>query len=273
MFLLCLVILLCIIFCVLSFLVLFLYLFHRPRREKVDIVYFINTYTNPDTYQYLMISQLTDLVSMTEFMENNVHHVWIECCGNDPNFMTHISKAIPSSILQSRVTVTMHPENNHEYFGIHRVWSLSQSASTAPGQDSQDTHNHYILYFHAKGVSLQKYTEKEPRNSMGKDLFDTVIQPWEKVFTIFQEQPHVDKVGYSFSGQGFMWYNFWWMRASFAKQLEEPIVTKNRYYYEDYSARKPRDPSSPSGPLTVQNYHLSPHNCVGLKIAEVWSPE
>lgn len=264
MFLLCVVILLFIVLCFLSLYLMYLiHLLRRPRREKVDIVYFINTYTNPDTYQYLMISQLTDLVSMKEFMDNHVNHVWIECCGNDPNFMTHISKAIPSSIM-SRVTVTMHPENNHEYFGIHRVWSLSQSES-APCQ--------YILYFHAKGVSLQKYTEKEPFNAMGKDLFDNVIQPWKQVFTIFQEQPHVDKVGYCFNAQGIMWYNFWWIRASFAKQLEEPIVTENRYYYEEYSARKPRNPSSPSGPFTFQNYHLSHHNCVGLKIAEVWEPE
>ena len=235
----------------------------RDQVDKVDIVYFINTYTNPDTYQYLMISQLTDLVLMKDFMDSHVNHIWIECCGTDPNFMTYISKAIPSPIM-SRVTVTMHTENNHEYFGVHRVWSLSQSA-LYPRQ--------YILYFHAKGISRQKYTEKEPRNSTGKELFDTVIQPWKKVFTIFREQPHVDKVGYSFSAQGFMWYNFWWIRTSFAKQLEEPILTENRYYYEDYSARKPRDPSSPSGPLTLQNYHLSHENCVGLKIAEVWSPE
>lgn len=235
----------------------------RPTSEwEVEVVYFINTHVNPDTYHHLLISQLSDLVSI-QGLPPRIHHLWIECCGTDPHHVVqrYIDKAMGDKELRSRTTLTMHKENNHEYFGIHRVWSLSHR-----------TASRYLLYFHTKGITRKKFTKNDARDSMGTQLINTVIRPWKKVVTIFHDHPLIDKIGYSFSREGWIWYNFWWIRASYCRQLEEPAPTENRYYYEEYIARKPRFQQPSNRPLSDTYYHLSHENCWGLKIPEVFSP-
>jgi hypothetical protein len=239
----------------------------RDEEVPVEIVYFINIYKNPDTYHHLLVSQLSDLVSADSLLDSLQGSLWIECCGKDPAFEAHVRSAIPPHLF-SRTHITMHEEDNHEYFGMLRVWSLAQHSSSR-----------FLLYFHAKGITHNKFTAENPRDAFGKELLDTVLRPWKTIVALFHQNPHIDKIGYSFSREGWMWYNFWWARASYCRQLEPPVMTKNRYYYEEYLARRPRrsthaprSTTETETPLTPENYILSHTNCLGLKIHQPYSP-
>jgi hypothetical protein len=172
----------------------------------------------------------------------------------------HIHQAIPSWLL-SRTTLTTHSENNHEYFGIRRVWTQSQPHAF---------NARFLLYFHSKGITHHKFTAQEPRDPWGKHLFDTVITPWEKVLDLFHHNRGIDKIGYSYSPEGFIWYNFWWVRSTYVRRLEEPVVTADRYYYERYLALLPR---RKGGNLLFSNdhYFLNSTNCKGLEVATPWT--
>jgi len=47
----------------------------------------------------------------------------------------------------------------------------------------------------------------------------------------------VDVIGYAVAPGAFPWFNFWWARAPFLKKLPAPLVSTNRWYYEDYIGR------------------------------------
>ena len=116
----------------------------------------------------------------------------------------------------------------------------------------------FLLYFHSKG------------DPWGKHLLDTVIKPWKKVVTIFHKNPGIDKIGYSYSPEGFIWYNFWRVRSMYARRLEEPVMTPDRYYYEQYLALLPRRKGGDLS-FSKDNYVLDPTNCKGLKVSKPWT--
>lgn len=226
---------------------------------QVDIVYFINTYVNL-TYPFLLQKQLSDLVECGLIRRG---HLYIECCGTDSRFSGYVRDVLGAEM--ARTTITMHIENNHEYFGIDRVWSLNQ-------EYAGDHSKHIILYFHSKGISHDVFS---PQNRCRRDvqhLFDHVIRPWENVLGVFERHPTVDKIGYAYSSVGFIWYNFWWVRGSYCRTVERPIITNRRHYYEDWICRRVRDSSNPifrqadrtEIDYVSTTYDLTSTNCHGL---------
>jgi hypothetical protein len=235
----------------------------------LDVVYFINTYMRPRSYEYLLRSQLKDLLS-TGLMKENVR-LWIECCGNDSTFGTKVADIMGPDM--EKVTISMHNENNHEYFGIDRVWRVNQNYE---GDDEY----HLTLYFHSKGISHKEFTAEDCKHKEGVLLFNSVIRPWRDVIKIFREKKEIDKVGYSFNELGWIWYNFWWVRGSYCKRLERPIKTTRRHYYEDYLCRIPHqwnDPvfkecDRPEIIYSYEIYNLRCDNCYGMGKPVAWSP-
>jgi len=114
--------------------------------------------------------------------------------------------------------------NEFEYRGILKVWEL--------GQIHNNT-NDVILYFHSKGLTHHKCYESN-RN----DNYNVILKDINKVYDIFTTFPSIDKIGYSSGGMGWIWYNFWYARGSYIYQVEKPIQTQRRHYYEDWLARK-----------------------------------
>lgn len=137
-----------------------------------------------------------------------------------------VRKIIPTAI----ISVTT--ENVYEYPGIRRVWELGQQIPR------NESHTALILYFHSKGMSNGENIT-EVRSDFEKELFATVIDPWKPITKIFQNKVDINKVGYQVSDTGFLWYNFWWARASYIHTLVCPIVIKEwraeqRFYYEQW---------------------------------------
>ena len=235
----------------------------------IHIVYFINTLVN-DTYPFLFSTQMNDLFS-TRILDETHAHLHIEMVASPQDFRIHeILKNIFGEKYQSKITTTVHVQNNYEYPGLDRVWRLGQNMSK---------NDEIILYFHSKGISWCTYDETKNRDALGTYLFDVVIRPWKKIMDIFRDNPGIDKIGHSPSPSGWIWYNFFWIRGTFAQQLERPIITSRRHYYEDYVCRKPRiyndvffDRNRPEIQLNHDDYDLTCANCMGLAKPDAWSP-
>ena len=51
---------------------------------------------------------------------------------------------------------------------------------------------------------------------------------------VFKKYSYIDKAGLFPDYTGIIWFNFFWIRGSFLKQLNPPIITNDRYYYEHH---------------------------------------
>ena len=213
---------------------------------KIHIVYFAYLNTGDKNWkdshpQKLMIQQLNDLkefgladaaksinIVFTNPKKHNFNNA-TESLSDD--IKETIKGIIPSAILHNSAG------NRHEYPGIRLVWDIARNT---PAADANDT---LILYFHAKGIT--RNTNTGVRTEINQTLTDTVIKPWRDIVARFKRDPVVNKAGYAASDAGIMWYNFWWVRASYAAGCPRPILTEQRYYYEEWVGR--RKAESPSG--------------------------
>jgi len=121
-------------------------------------------------------------------------------------------------------------KNEYEYPGIKLVYDLA----------TQDPGSVYI-YLHAKGIS---------RNVQSRIMEDLVVLPgtfenWRRKLEAFANKkinkmglfPAVEgaqnKIDRGVRG-GWIWFNFWYAKGSYLTSCEEPGLSANRFYYEDW---------------------------------------
>jgi hypothetical protein len=151
-------------------------------------------------------------------MNAEIHIVATIAKDREAEFRTKICTEFPTAALEC------YSENEFEYRGILKVWELGQI------HDSPDD---IILYFHSKGV-----THHSSYSANANDAYNIILREFDKVREIFTIFPTIDKVGYSAGGNGWLWYNFWYVRGSYIAMCEKPILTQRRHYYEDWLGRK-----------------------------------
>jgi len=192
---------------------------------KTRIVYFINCYVNTN-YLFMVSSQLKELHATGLLTETQceVHVVSSGTAVHRESLGAQLKKQFGNS----PVVFHEHTEaNQFEYPGIRKVWQL--------GQRHEDS---YLLYFHARGLSRMKLGRfRRKRQPQEKRLFRRVIGAWRQNLTWLEHITSADKLGLTCGGNGWVWFNFWWARASYVRQLEEPVVTDRRHYYEDWLGR------------------------------------
>lgn len=228
--------------------------FYREEVEMVDVVYFANLFVNRSHGHLLILQQMFDLIE-TGLLEVATLHIVVSCPRNY-DYQPIIQQIREKTT--SPIQFHFNHDNCHEFPGIMKVYQLALQ-----------THyrSHYILYFHAKGISRFQ-GEREP---IEKALHSIVISPWKRIFKIFKYYPTIDKVGSTYSQQGWMWWNYWWVRATYVARLESPIKTTRRYYYEDWLCRVLIRPYTPLSERRKEEridnayvYDLSSDNCWGL---------
>ncbi len=192
---------------------------------KTRIVYFINCYINKN-YIYLFSRQMAELAEAGLLSHTNaVLYVVSSGRAEDKNVLAREIRRIFTSTCDVRQEHT--EQNLFEYPGIRKVWEL--------GREDGDA---FILYFHARGISRIKLGRfRRNRQPLEKRLFRRVIGEWRKNLLWLSAVPSADKVGISHGGNGWVWFNFWWARASYIAHLEEPEQTERRHYYEDWLGR------------------------------------
>lgn len=200
---------------------------------NIHVVYFLNGKVN-DNYMEWLINQMN-------FIKHWKAKLYIVATLDENT--NKIKKLYPTA----EVTITT--KNQFEYPGIRKVWDISQTCST-----SQDL----IFYFHSRGVTHTD-TYAPYINASYNNLFNL-----PRILEIFGTFPTVNKVGYSCSNDGFIWYNFWVARGNYIFTVEPPIITKRRHYYEDWLCRVPKKQLPGDSPINVSNYHLTPLSCYSL---------
>lgn len=194
-------------------------------QTKTRIVYFINCYINKN-YIYLFTRQMQDLAT-TGLLENTAATLYVVSSGiahDKAVLQQELRRIFPAE----KKIIQEHTEQNlYEYPGIRKVWELGR----------QDT-DAFILYFHARGISRIKLGRfRRNRQPLEKRLFRRVIGEWRQNLLWLTAMPSADKIGISQGGNGWIWFNFWWARASYIGHLEEPQQTDRRHYYEDWLGR------------------------------------
>lgn len=220
---------------------------------KTRIVYFINCYVNAN-YLYMVSSQLKELRE-TGLLTETQCELHVVSSGAPADRKT-LGAELKKQFGDSPVVFHEHTEaNQFEYPGIRKVWQLSQR-----GKDA------FVLYFHARGLSRMKLGRfRRKRQPQEKRLFRSVIGAWRQNLTWLHHITSADKLGLTCGGNGWVWFNFWWARASYLKQLEEPVVTDRRHYYEDWLGRYQPPESKPGEYASNLNQCLSIASATGLK--------
>lgn len=182
---------------------------------NIYIVYFINCMTNKN-----YMSWLENQIKLVQNFNGIMYIVATILPEEETLFKQSVLKLFPNIA----INIECYYENEFEYRGILKVWQLGQKHGAK---------NDIILYFHSKGVtrhSSYQDTAKEPHHLILKN-----INKIKEIFTIF---PKIDKIGFCNSKLGWVWYNFWYARGSYIKNVETPIKTDRRHYYEDWLGRQ-----------------------------------
>lgn len=212
----------------------------------ISVVYYI--FLNPEhEWRGLLQAQMKDLVTCGLSQQTSYLHVMLS--GNGESLMGEAS-AIVTSIVP-RACIHRWGQNHYEYPGIKFTWEL---ANCLPDPDNQ-----VILYHHSKG--MVNSTHSTARTSDNINLTNRVVMPWREIVAAFHSNPKIMKAGHIPASGGWIWYNFWWARASYLRRVKRPLLTDNRYYYESWLAQVEgkKDASDCYSVTTKQlGYYLDP---------------
>ena len=176
------------------------------------IVYFINCIVNPNYFDWL--------INQINIVNNFNKKIFIIATIGEKDEDLFKKKTLE---LYPDVIIECYYENEFEYRGILKVWELGQK---------YNSRNDIILYLHSKGV-----THHTNYSFNSNDNYNIILKDKNKIEEIFSIFPKVDKIGYYSSSHGFIWYNFWFVRSSYIFNIEKPIKTNRRHYYEDWLGR------------------------------------
>jgi len=182
----------------------------RTLNINLYIVYFINCMLNVNYMEWII-----NHMNLVKNYEGEIYLIAVIKKEDEKSFRDSIN------LLNPKINIECFFENEHEYRGILKVWDLGQK---------HNSDNDIILYFHSKNITRYSHYIHTNLNSV-IDQYDRA----KEIFTIF---PTIDKVGNSCGGSGWIWMNFWYVRASCLKTIERPVKTSRRHYYEDWLGRK-----------------------------------
>ena len=180
--------------------------------EKIIIVYYI--YINPKkNWKSIVSGQFEDLKRIDLLNYSTVHCVICTPC---VNLFKECKQLIDCQFYYHAV------ENNFEYPGIKKLHEL---ASNYP--------DNLFLYLHTKGMVFHEQTPGRIYSEMV--ILRNTIKYWRQVYNVFKTDNTIDKAGlFPDRDTGIIWFNFFWIRGSFLKNMKPPIITTWRYYYEVY---------------------------------------
>jgi len=142
--------------------------------------------------------------------------------------------------------------NLYEYYGIKKLYDLSLISPTT-----------IFLYIHAKGMS-NTYSNIDTRHNYETALTQGTILEHRNTVDLFNSHPEIMLCGLfpaDHHKRKFIWFNFFWCRATYIKTCENPIISNNRYYYETWLETGSTLPNS------IFNIHEMNYNKYTLKQA------
>lgn len=144
--------------------------------------------------------------------------------------------------LVCHVTISRNKENLFEYPAIRQVYELAKQFPDA-----------ILIYLHSKAMSYNIYSRRIDEEALLTKTFEN----WRKSLEIFSDKK-INKIGlFPSIGSnndtekqgtrgGWIWYNFWYARASYIINCDEPKPSHDRYFFEHWLGLQ-------NGQLTINN--------------------
>lgn len=178
--------------------------------EEIIIVYYI--YINPKSnWRKIIKGQINDL---RKFKLLPKAKLYIYICDTIHIGTTYsfVEKLCPDAKISFSI------KNNYEYGALKLLHDLSFENKDA-----------LFIYFHTKGMS---YNKKE-RITIEKALLCGTFSNWKNVYNLMNKNPLIKFSGLFPEKNGeFIWFNFFYVKSSWLRKLEKPLLSDNRYIYE-----------------------------------------
>lgn len=203
--------------------------FNTNDSKNIQMVYYI--YINPNkNWRPNILGQLDDIknCSLLSDLSNILHCV---ICAHTQDLIDEVvhlinKELMPLHLSSRQVNFTTTKDNNAEYPGILKLHELSHIHP-----------NDLFIYIHSKGMSHPH----EERLSLEKTLLQSLVNPWQQVKQIFENNQQIKKAGLFPSPEGWIWFNFFWVRGDYIKdQCREPLkkTLEEKWYYENWIGRE-----------------------------------
>lgn len=226
----------------------------KRARDKIEVIIVYNTFINLKRADWLSVISLQVEGLISNGLAARAKEIYV-CVSteftNETDFtaaanLHAVKRLFDQRIPKARIMATM--MNRYEYPGIKQAWDVGKRI-THP----EAARNTVVLYFHSKGMFNSKtklayvYDGKPAyKEEIERRLFATVIDNWSYVLEKMVQHPELNKAGYAASPDGFIWLNFWFARASYLQTLVAPVISDNRWYYEDWLGRLDVDAKWPT---------------------------
>jgi hypothetical protein len=182
---------------------------NNKEHYNFHIVYYINCLVHENYFEWIKKH-----MAMIKNMNGTVYIIATINHNNEDSFKKKCVSLFPN------VTVECNYTNQFEYPGIMKIWELGQQHSSR---------NDILLYFHSKGI-----THEKKFSTWSSGFWNNILNKKDLIEEIFDIFPTIDKIGPRSGGNGWIWYNFWYARGSYIKELEKPVLTQRRHYYESW---------------------------------------
>ena len=198
------------------------------KKPSLKIVYFINSDISC-CYLNLMKDQLNNFIKSKIFTYSDIKLFLVIICSVEER-KKDIFKLLDFKKLKEYVDyeIKFSNDNHKEFEGIKKVWEISKKKSNE---------NDLILYLHAKGISYMQNNFFYFRQPLEKMIFKLLVGQWENNIELLIRLNSIYKLGTLTGGNGWLWFNFWIVKASYISKLEKPIKRNRACYYEDWLGR------------------------------------
>lgn len=193
------------------------------KEPAVEIVYY--TFIHPQRWSGILPYQLDDLRA-----SGLLDHAYLNVIFTLDDKARHLVGRVEESIRDAvgvdalpRLSISHTFRNHFEYTGLKL---LHDKAVASPQR--------IFLYFHGKGMVFHR---KPAGERIPEEIFlsQQVILPWRKILPLFTGN-EIHKVGFTCSPEGYVWFNYYWIRGSYLAACKPPTLSNERYTYEHYIA-------------------------------------
>jgi hypothetical protein len=207
----------------------------KTDESRISVVYFTMIDPGNEHWQNVIKDQLMAVRDSGLFQAASSFDALLSTSGQNPlskdeQDLLDLAESIVLEIAPNANVFTW-IGNQYEFHGIRRMWELGQQRPLS---------NHYILYFHGKGM----VNDKGPRSFMNNILTKVVVEDWQNVIQQFEANRNMTFAGYAISPSGWVWFNFIWARGTYLINAEKPELCEDRYYYESWIGRRTANQSS-----------------------------
>lgn len=187
---------------------------------KIKIIYF--AYLFPDRWEPIVREQLDGIKRIGLYSECETIHMCVIAVDKELNKLREL---LYKEYTKVEIKYTF-VDNVYEYPGLKLLYESAKECCN--NNNDNDT---VFLYLHTKGMTSG--TADRCPHYTRKLMFKYTIENYKEYIDVFENNSMVDVGGVIPHKCGFIYFNFFWVRASYiSTYCIEPKLTTNRYIWE-----------------------------------------